>query len=154
MSKILVSYFSATGTTKKVAETISSVLNADLVEIEPSIKYTTEDLNWNDSNSRSSIEMRDGIKPDIKNEEINMGLYDTIIIGFPVWWYKAPTIINSFIETNNFDNKKVYVFVTSGSSTVDGSFEHLKNEYPSINFISGKRFAPNPSNDEIINWIN
>ena len=113
MSKILVSYFSASGVTKKVAVKVAESIKADLFEIEPVQKYTDEDLNWHDKKSRSSIEMQDKTsRPEIRNTVSNIDEYDTIIIGFPVWWYTAPTIINTFIEENNLEGKNVYVFVT------------------------------------------
>ena len=150
MSKILVSYFSASGVTKKVAESIK----ADLFEIEPVQKYTDEDLNWHDKKSRSSIEMQDKTsRPEIRNTVSNIDEYDTIIIGFPVWWYTAPTIINTFIEENNLEGKNVYVFVTSGGSSSQGSFKDLKNTYKNLDFISDKRFKGNENPEEYINWI-
>lgn len=124
MSKILVSYFSASGVTKKVAVKVAESIKADLFEIEPVQKYTDEDLNWHDKKSRSSIEMQDKTsRPEIRNTVSNIDEYDTIIIGFPVWWYTAPTIINTFIEENNLEGKNVYVFVTSGGSSSQGSFK-------------------------------
>ena len=155
MSKILVSYFSATNTTKIVAEKIKDVLNCDLFEIEPVEKYTADDLNWHDKNSRSSIEMQDkNSRPGIKTKVSNLNDYDKIIIGFPVWWYTAPTIINTFIEENDFTNKQVYIFVTSGGSSEDGSFNDLKNKYSSINFIKAKRFNYNTTKEDIEDFIN
>ena len=150
----LVSYFSASGITKEVAIKINSIVNGDLFEIEPVVSYTNEDLDWTNSNSRSSVEMRDSIKPSIKNKVSNIDNYDTIFIGFPVWWYTAPTIINEFIEENNLENKKIYVFATSGSSSVSKSFEDLKRTYPNLNFISAKRFDKDVKNEEIVNWLN
>ena len=153
MNKV-VCYFSASGITKRVAESISSAINADIFEIEPSIPYTSEDLDWTNKNSRTSVEMSDkNSRPSIKGSG-DIGNYDTVIIGFPVWWYTAPTIINTFIESNNFDGKKVYIFVTSGSSSVDGSFNDLKEKYPNINFISGKRFNSGVLKEDILSWIN
>ena len=154
MNKILISYFSASGVTKSVAEKISSIVNGDLFEIEPVTKYTSADLDWTNKQSRSSIEMNDkSSRPEIKNKVNNINDYDTVLIGFPVWWYTAPTIINTFIEENNLENKKVYVFVTSGGSGVDGSFNDLKNTYPNINFVSGKRLSGNVSENDITSWI-
>ena len=150
----VVCYFSASGVTKRVAESISSAINADIFEIEPSIPYTSEDLDWTNKNSRTSVEMNNkNSRPSIKSSG-DIGNYDTVIIGFPVWWYTAPTIINTFIESNNFDGKRVYVFVTSGSSTVDSSFNDLKEKYPNINFISGKRFNSGVLKEDILSWIN
>lgn len=152
--KILVSYFSASGVTKEVANKINNIIQGDLFEIEPSIKYTKEDLNWMDKNSRSSIEMNDlNSRPSIKNKIENIDLYDKIIIGFPVWWYTAPTIISTFIEENNLMGKDVYIFVTSGGSGVSKSFDDLMKKYPNINFISGRRFNINVTTEEIIDWL-
>ena len=156
MSKILVSYFSASGVTRGVANKISNAtaINGDLFEIEPVEKYTNEDLDWTNKQSRSTIEMNNrSFRPPILNKISNIGEYDTIVLGFPVWWYTAPTIINTFIEENNLDGKKAYVFVTSGSSGSQGSFDDLKATYPNINFISHRRFKGNESNDEYIDWI-
>ena len=154
MNKILVSYFSASGITKNVAEKLKSMLNADIFEIEPVNPYTNADLDWTNKQSRSSIEMNDlTYRPEVKNKVSNMSEYDTVLIGFPVWWDLAPTIINTFIEENNLENKKVYVFATSGGSSVTGSFNALKNDYPNINFIDGKRLSSNIEKDEILNWI-
>lgn len=154
MSKILVSYFSASGVTKKVAVKVAESIKADLFEIEPVQKYTDEDLNWHDKKSRSSIEMQDKTsRPEIRNTVSNIDEYDTIIIGFPVWWYTAPTIINTFIEKNNLEGKNVYVFVTSGGSSSQGSFKDLKNTYKNLDFISDKRFKGNENPEEYINWI-
>lgn len=154
MRKVLVSYFSASGNTRKVAEKISKVLDGELFEIEPKDKYTIEDLDWTNKKSRSSVEMNNReYRPKIKNKIINLDDYDIVLIGFPVWWYVAPTIINTFIEEYNLDNKNVYVFVTSGSSSVDSSFDDLKEKYKNINFISGMRFIGDESPEKIKNWI-
>ena len=154
MNKILVSYFSASGVTKNVAEKLKSMLNADIFEIEPVNPYTNADLDWTNKQSRSSIEMNDlTYRPEVKNKVSNMSEYDIVLIGFPVWWDLAPTIINTFIEENSLENKKVYVFATSGGSSVTGSFNALKNDYPNINFIDGKRLSSNIEKDEILNWI-
>ena len=154
MSKILISYFSASGVTKSVAERISSIVNGDLFEIEPVNKYTSADLDWTNKQSRLSIEMNDkSSRPEVKNKVDNVDAYDTVLIGFPVWWYTAPTIINTFIEENNLENKKVYVFVTSGGSGVDESLNDLKSTYPNINFVSGKRLSSNVSETDITSWI-
>ena len=144
MNKNLVCYFSATGTTKEVAEKIASIINADLFAIEPVNKYTSEDLDWTNKQSRSSIEMVDETsRPAIKNIVANITEYQNVVIGFPVWWYKEPAIIDTFIEENDLSNKQVYVYVTSGGSTVDGSLESLRQKYPNINFVSGKRLGMN-----------
>jgi flavodoxin len=153
MSKYLIAYFSASGVTKKVAEKINSIIDSDIFEIEPKEKYTAADLNWNDKNSRSTIEMNDkSSRPEIKSK-IDVSDYDSIIIGFPVWWYTAPTIINTFIEENNVENKDIYVFVTSGGSGVNDSFNNLKNAYPNNKWIKGIRLRGNESDETIKEWI-
>ena len=154
MSKILVSYFSASGVTKRVAEKIANAINGDLFEIEPTQKYTLEDLDWTNKQSRSSIEMEDKTsRPQILNKVLNITEYDTVILGFPVWWYTAPTIINTFIEENNLEGKDIYVFVTSGGSGSEGSFKDLKNTYKNLKFISNKRFTGRENDEDYINWI-
>ena len=150
MNKTLICYFSASGTTREVAEKISSFLNSDLFEIIPSNLYTDEDLNWNDENSRSSIEMNDSSsRPKIRNKVPNLNDYQTIILGFPVWWYTAPTIINTFLEENDLTKKNIYVFVTSGGSDSLSSFNNLRELYPNLNFINHKRFGKNITTSDI-----
>ena len=154
MSKVLVSYFSASGVTKKVAEKIAKAINGDLFEIEPTQKYTLEDLDWTNKQSRSSIEMENKTsRPQILNKVLNITEYNTVILGFPVWWYTAPTIINTFIEENNLEGKDIYVFVTSGGSGSEGSFKDLKNTYKNLKFISNKRFTGRENDEDYINWI-
>ena len=154
MSKVLVSYFSASGVTKRVAEKIAKAINGDLFEIEPTQKYTSEDLDWTNKQSRSSIEMQDKtFRPQILNKVSNIIEYDTVVLGFPVWWYTAPTIINTFIEENNLKGKNIYIFVTSGGSSSEGSFKDLKNTYNNLNFIRNKRFTGRESDEDYINWI-
>ncbi len=154
MNKNLVCYFSATGTTKEVAEKIASIINADLFAIEPVNKYTSEDLDWTNKQSRSSIEMADETsRPAIKNKVVNITEYQNVVIGFPVWWYKEPTIIDTFIEENELSNKQVYVYVTSGGSTVDGSLESLRQKYSNLNFVSGKRLDMNIEEQAILDWL-
>ena len=153
MSKILINYFSASGTTKKVAEKIATIMNGYLFEIEPKEKYTEEDLDWTNRQSRSSIEMNKNIKPEIVNKVSNLDNYDKIVLAFPIWWYKEPTIIDKFLEENDMTDKKIYVFVTSGSSSIDSTYKSLQNNFPNLNFISGKRFTGNESNEEYKNWL-
>ena len=154
MRKVLVSYFSASGVTKRVAEKIAKAINGDLFEIEPTQKYTSEDLDWTNKQSRSSIEMQDKtFRPQILNKVSNIIEYYTVVLGFPVWWYTAPTIINTFIEENNLKEKNIYIFVTSGGSSSEGSFKDLKNTYNNLNFISNKRFTGRESDEDYINWI-
>ena len=154
MNKKLVCYFSATGTTKLVSQKISQILKCDLFEIEPVEKYSREDLDWANKNSRSSIEMADeNSRPSLKNKVDNIEDYNIIYIGFPVWWYREPSIIDTFIETNNLSEKIVHIFVTSGGSSVNGSLESLRKRYSTINFVDGKRLNSNISESDILDWI-
>ena len=153
MTKNLIAYFSASGTTKAVAEKINKIIDSDIFEIAPKEAYTPADLNWNDKNSRSSIEMNDkSSRPETK-ETIDVSEYENIVLGFPVWWYTAPTIINTFMEENNVKDRNIYVFVTSGGSGSTGSFNNLKEAYPGNNWISSKRLSRNVSESEIREWI-
>ena len=131
MKKTLIAYFSATGNTKRAAEKLAGEFNADLFEITPAVPYTEADLNWRDKTSRSTIEMRDkSSRPEIAAKCDNIADYDTVWIGFPVWWYTAPTIINTFIESHDLNGKVLNVFATSGGSGVEGSAADLKKAYP------------------------
>ena len=126
MSKKLVAFFSCTGTTKKVAENLSKAIGGDLYEIVPTKLYTNADLNWTDKTSRSSLEMNDkNSRPEIATKVSNMEDYDTIFIGFPIWWYVAPRIINTFLESYDFSGKKIIVFCTSGGSGLGNTVEDL-----------------------------
>ena len=129
--KTLVVYFSATGTTKAAAQRLAKEFNADLYEITPEVPYTDADLNWRDKNSRSTIEMKDkSSRPAIKGRCENIADYDVVWIGFPVWWYTAPTIVNTFIEAHDLSGKTLNVFATSGGSDVKDSYNDLKKAYP------------------------
>ena len=131
MKKTLVAYFSATGTTKRAAEQLAKEHNADLFEIAPEQPYTAADLDWTNKQSRSSLEMKDkSSRPAIKGTCANITDYDTVWIGFPVWWYTAPTIVNTFIEAHDLSGKVLNVFATSGGSDVKGSAADLKKAYP------------------------
>ncbi|MBP5444822.1 MAG: flavodoxin [Acholeplasmatales bacterium] len=138
--KSLVAYFSASGVTKKAALDLAKAKDADLFEIEPVKKYTSEDLDWTNKSSRSSIEMNDkSSRPEIIRKDLDVDLYDTIYVGFPIWWYTAPTIINTFLETYNFKNKKIVLFATSGGSRFCDSLKDLKVSVDSSNeIVEGK----------------
>lgn len=153
MDKVLLCYFSASGTTKKVAEKVASAVGGELFEIEPKEKYTDEDLNWMNKQSRSSVEMNENIKPEIVNKVTNLNEYNKVLLAFPVWWYKEPTIIDKFLDKNDMTGKSIYVFVTSGSSSIDSTYKSLQNNYPILNFISGKRFNGNESEEEYKSWL-
>ena len=127
MSKKLVAFFSASGITKKVAGMIAEEAKADLFEIEPKVPYTKADLDWMDKKSRSSVEMSDKkYRPEIRKKEIDMASYDEILLGFPIWWYVAPTIINTFLEAYNFSGKKIVLFATSGGSGFGNTVKGLQ----------------------------
>ena len=127
MSKILVAYFSASGVTKKVAEKLAALVNADIHEIKPKVPYTKADLNWMDKKSRSSVEMNDKtFRPEIVKEDLSLSSYDTILLGFPIWWYVAPTIINTFLENYDFSGKRIVLFATSGGSGFGNTIKELK----------------------------
>ena len=135
----LVAYFSATGTTEAVAKDLAEVAGATLYEIKPEVKYTAADLDWRDQQSRSSLEMKDkSSRPAFVKDLKDADSYDVIYIGFPVWWYTAPTIINSFIEAYGFEGKTVRLFATSGSSGIDGADKQFHAQYPAIDWKAGK----------------
>ena len=139
MRKKLVAYFSASGTTKKVAEMIAEIAKADLFEITPKIPYTKADLNWMDKKSRSSVEMNDKkFRPEIANADIDTNDYDEIILGFPIWWYVAPTIINTFLEANDFSGKKIILFATSGGSGFGNTARELQPSAQGALITEGK----------------
>ena len=152
MAKKLVAYFSAEGTTRKKAEIIAEAGNCQLYEIKPKVPYTKDDLNWMNKKSRSSIEMADKkIRPEIAGDEINPQDYDEILIGFPVWWYVAPTIINTFLEKYDFSGKKIILFATSGGSGFGNTVKELQPSAPDAIITEGK-VLNGMSKQEIINW--
>ena len=139
MKKVLVAYFSASGVTKAAAEQLAEVAGADLHEIKPAQPYSEADLDWRDSLSRSSIEMKDkSSRPEITDKIANIQDYDVVYVGFPIWWYTAPTIVNTFMEAYDFNGKTVIPFATSGGSNIDKACEDLKAAYPNVNWKEGK----------------
>ncbi|MBQ9167175.1 MAG: NAD(P)H-dependent oxidoreductase [Oscillospiraceae bacterium] len=140
MSKKLVAYFSASGVTAKVADMLADAIGADIYEIRPAVPYTKADLNWMDKKSRSTIEMNDKtIRPAIADKDAQIEQYETIFLGFPIWWYVAPTIINTFLESYDFSGKKIILFATSGGSKFGKTAEALKVSVPaSCEIIEGK----------------
>ena len=154
MSKKLVVYFSASGVTKSVARNLSQTAGADLYRIQPEVPYTSADLDWMNKKSRSSIEMNDpASRPAIVAGDLDISSYDVVFLGFPVWWYVAPTIINSFLETYNFSGKTVIPFATSGSSGIENCEKKLQQQYPSINWKSGKLLNGHPGQDVLDSWV-
>lgn len=153
MEKKLVAYFSASGTTKKIAEMVAEAGNADLCEITPKVTYTTADLNWMDKKSRSSVEMNDKkFRPEIVKADIDMSAYDTVILGFPIWWYVAPTIVNTFLESYDFTGKKIVLFATSGGSGFGNTVKELKPSAPGAEIVEGK-LLNRASKQEIADWV-
>ena len=139
MSKKLVAYFSASGVTKKVALRLAQEELAELFEICPKIEYTSADLNWMDDNSRSSLEMKaQRCRPEILNKLDNLDQYEIIYLGFPIWWYVEPRIIDTFLESYNFSKKQIVPFATSGGSGISNVVENLKAHYPELNFADGR----------------
>ena len=153
MSKILVAYFSASGVTKKVAEKLAALVNADIHEIKPKVPYTKADLNWMDKKSRSTIEMSDPTsRPAIAAKRDNMDEYDTIFVGFPIWWYVAPTIINTFLENYDFSGKRIVLFATSGGSGFGNTIKELKPSVADAEIVEGK-ILNRASDDQLKDWI-
>ncbi|MCR4607975.1 MAG: NAD(P)H-dependent oxidoreductase [Oscillospiraceae bacterium] len=138
MSK-LVAYFSASGVTEAKAKELAKVIGADLYEIAPAVPYTNADLNWMNKKSRSSIEMNDkASRPALRETEHDFSGNDVIYIGFPIWWYAAPTVINTFLETFDFAGKKIALFATSGGSSIDRAVKDLQKQYPGLDIRGGK----------------
>ena len=138
MSKVLVAYFSATGTTAGAAKHLADAVKGDLFEIKPTAPYTASDLDWTDKHSRSTLEMKDpNSRPEVSSHVDNMDQYDTVFVGFPIWWYVAPTIINTFLEAYDFSGKTVIPFATSGGSGMGKTLESLKKSC-SGNLVPGK----------------
>ena len=151
--KTLVAYFSATGTTAAVAKDLAEVTGATLYEIKPEVKYTAADLDWRNKQSRSSVEMQDkSSRPAFVKDLKEADSYDVIYIGFPVWWYTAPTIINTFIEAYGFVGKTVIFFATSGGSTIDKANKDFAAAYPKINWKAGKTLN-GASKADIKAWV-
>ena len=139
MSKVLVAYFSASGVTAKVAGKLASALEADTYEIKPEVKYTKADLNWMNKKSRSSVEMNDkSFRPAIITGDVDVSDYDTIYLGFPIWWYVAPTVVNTFLEAYNFTGKKIVLFATAGSSGFGDTRVELQPSAPGAEIVETK----------------
>ena len=153
MGKKLVAYFSAGGTTKKVAKMIAETAEADLYEIVPKQPYSKADLNWMDKKSRSSVEMNDKkSRPEITDTDASIDKYDEIILGFPIWWYVAPTIINTFLESYDFTGKKIVLFATSGGSRFGNTVRELQPSAPDAVIVEGQVFG-RAAKQEIEEWV-
>lgn len=153
MEKRLVAFFSASGTTKRVAEMIASAVDADMYEIMPKQPYSKADLNWMDKKSRTSVEMSDKkFRPEISDTDVSVDQYDKIVLGFPIWWYVAPTIINTFLEKYDFTGKKIVLFATSGGSGFGNTVNELKISAPDAVIVEGKVFHK-AAKQEIAEWV-
>lgn len=153
MSKKLVAYFSASGTTAKVAKKMAEAIGADLFEIKPEKPYTGADLNWQNKNSRSSVEMNDrSSRPAIAVKVADMPQYDVVFVGFPVWWYREPSIIDTFMESYDFTGKTVIPFATSGGSGLGDSAANMQKLAKGAKVVGGKRFSGNASAEELKAW--
>lgn len=152
--KTLVAYFSASGETKKLATTLAGVVSGSLFEIVPATPYTDADLDWRDKTSRSTIEMEDtSCRPAIQGVVPDMGQYDTLYIGFPIWWYEAPRIIQTFLESYDLTGKTVIPFATSGGSEMGNTDSILQRSAPAAHWKLGKRLRANTSVAEITAWV-
>ena len=153
MSKVLVAYFSSSGVTARLAETLAKAVGGDLFEIKPAVPYTDADLNWMDKTSRSTLEMKDrSCRPEIGEKLSNMADYDVVFVGFPVWWYREPSIIDTFVEEYDFGGKTLVPFATSGGSGIGDSGENMAKLAPGAKVDAGKKFSASASESELRDW--
>ena len=154
MSKKLVAYFSASGSTRTLASNLAEVVGADIYEIKPAQPYSSKDLNWNDSNARSTVEMKDkDSRPALADKNANISDCDVIFVGFPIWWYVAPHIINSFLEAYDFGGKTVVLFATSGGSGFGDTVKNLKPSSPDAKFVEGRVFRSSTDKKTLADWV-
>lgn len=155
MAKVLVAYFSASGVTARVAKRLADAAGADCYEIKPEKAYTKEDLDWMNPSSRSSKEMKGNLPyPELADQEADIQSYEVIMVGFPIWWYQAPTIINRFLESYDFSGKKIILFATSGGSGFGKTAEKLGgNVAADAEILEGKMLNGNPSREELAAWV-
>lgn len=154
MSKrILVTYFSATGTTCKVAKRLASAIGADITEIVPAQPYTAADLDWRDSSSRSSVEHRDrSLRPELA-DPIDVSDYDVVFVGYPLWWETAPRVVRTFLESQDWSGKTIVTFATSGSSTRGADGVQLHDSAPNAKWVDGRRIATNENEAKLAKWV-
>ena len=154
MSKKLVAYFSASGVTKKIAKQIAELAKADIYEIKPKVPYSEADLDWMNKSSRSSMEMKNlSFRPEIEDTPLDIAAYDTIFLGFPIWWYIAPTIVNTFLEKHDFSGKKIVLFATSGGSGMGKTVQHLKPSVAKDTTFAEGKILNSASPADIKNWL-
>ena len=153
--KILVAYFSATGNTRRVAQNLAKAVDADIYEIKPAKPYSDADLDWTNKSSRSSVEMADhSSRPEMIKDDFSVKDYETIYLGFPIWWYIAPTIVNTFLEKHDFSNKKIILFATSGGSGFGRTIDNIKTSVSdSTKVIEGKVLNSNSSVEQLKSWV-
>jgi len=153
--KALVAYFSCTGNTKALAETVAKALNADVYEIRPEKAYTAEDLNYNDESTRSTVEQKDdNARPALADKNANIAAYDTIVLAYPIWWGQAPRILDTFVESYDFSGKTIVPVCTSGGSDIGSSADYLKSHTKGTgSWKNGKLFSRNASESEIRDWL-
>lgn len=153
MSKTLVAYFSASGVTKRVAQNLAAAAEADIYEIRPAVPYTSADLNWMDKNSRSTIESKDrSSRPELADKDADIAAYDRVFVGFPIWWYTAPAIIKTFLESYDFSGKTIVLFATSGGSGLGNTAKDLEQSCPGAVIREGKLLNGNPSRGALKEW--
>ena len=153
MSKTLVAYFSASGVTRRAAENLAEAAGADIYEIRPAVPYTSADLNWMDKSSRSTIESKDkSSRPELADKDADIAAYDRIFVGFPIWWYTAPAIIKTFLESYDFSGKTIILFATSGGSGHGKTAKDLEGSCPGAVIREGKLLNGNPSRDALKEW--
>ena len=154
MKKKLVAYFSASGVTAGIAKNLAKAADADLYEIKPEVPYTRADLNWNDKQARSTIEMHDkSSRPSLADKNANIQGYDVIYLGFPIWWYVAPTIINTFLESYDFSGKTIVLFATSGGSGFGNTVEELEGSCPGARLMEGRILISRLSDSDLKKWV-
>lgn len=153
MNKTLVAFFSASGNTKRVAEKLAAAIDSDLYEIKPAVPYTSADLNWRDRRSRSSVEMNDpSSRPELTDYHANIAGYDRIFLGFPIWWYTAPTVVRSFLESYDFTGKTIILFATSGGSGLGKTAKELASSCPGAAIEDGRLLNGNPAEAALKQW--
>jgi len=154
MSKILVAYFSASGVTAKAAKALTGAAGADLYEIRPAVPYTQEDLDWTNKKSRSSVEMNDlSFRPALADRDVDVAGHDVILLGFPIWWYVAPTIINTFLESYDFSGKTIILFATSGGSGFGKAVAGLQGSAPKAVIKEGRMLNGRQTEAELKKWL-
>jgi len=154
MKRTLVTYFSASGVTARIAGQLANAIGADLYEIKPETPYTKADLNWMDKNARSTVEMKNkSFRPPLADRNVNISDYDTVFIGFPIWWYVAPTIINTFLEAHDFSGKRIVLFATSGGSSFGNTVQELRVSLPAdAELVEGKVLNGRFTDVELTAW--